>query len=378
MQFKLSSVQYVFFTNTPAHVHLYKHAIDRLQRQGHEVLVLGRDYGCTRALLEHYDLPHTIYGACGETKWSLFTSLPGHFVGIARAIRTVEPDHIFGMGAYAAFAGLISDAPPILLLDSEPTGIDHAISRRLARIILTPHAFRKDLGRHHYRFEGFKECAYLHPAVFDPDPSIRYRLGVGIDERYAVVRFNAFGSHHDIGRRGFSAEEQARLVEHLAEYVTVLVSSETAERIADHPDVEPYDLHPAYIHDVLAEASLLVADSQTMVTEAALLGTPAIRSNSFVGKSDMGNFVELERQGLIYNMRTFDDVLSVSSELLDGDPDSSDWRRRYVSYVSELIDLTELIVTVANDPDSVGRLPELTGFESRRDRPVGHDDALSQ
>lgn len=371
-------MHYVFFANTPAHVHLYKHTIDRLQQQGHEVLVLGRDYGCTIALLEHYDLPHTIYGGCGATKWSLFTSLPGHFIGIAKAIRSVEPDHIFGMGAYAAFAGLISGTPPVLLLDSETTGIDHAISRRLARIILTPHAFRKDLGRHHYRFEGFKECAYLHPAVFDADPSIRSRLGVGPDERYAVVRFNAFGSHHDIGRRGFSAEEQTRLVEHLAEYVTVFVSSESAVANRDHPEVESYDLHPACIHDVLAEASLLAADSQTMVTEAALLGTPAIRSNSFVGESDMGNFIELERQGLIYNLRSFDEVLSVSSGLLEVDSIPKDWQRRHEAYISELSNLTDLLVTVANEPESVGRISALTGFESRRDRTVGHDDALSQ
>jgi predicted glycosyltransferase len=43
-----------------------------------------------------------------------------------------------------------------------------------------------------------------------------------------------------------------------------------------------------------------------MTTEAAVLGTPAIRCNSFVGKRDMGNFIELEKKyGLIFN---FDSV----------------------------------------------------------------------
>ena len=41
---------------------------------------------------------------------------------------------------------------------------------------------------------------------------------------------------------------------------------------------------------------MVVADTQTIVTEAAVLGTPAIRYNSFAGENDMGNFVELEQK----------------------------------------------------------------------------------
>ncbi|WP_433623732.1 DUF354 domain-containing protein [Halomicrococcus sp. NG-SE-24] len=338
-------MRYLFFTNTPAHVHLYRHAVERLRDRGHDVLVLGRDYGCTAALLDYYDLPHELYGACDTTKYSLLRELPQHYLAIFRRTLQYRPDLVFGVGSYAAHAGAISQTPVVVVADSEPTTLDHLAARPFVDTFLTPHTFGKDLGTNHYEFQGFKELAYLHPAVYDPDPSIREELGVGPDERYVVLRFNAFGSHHDVGQSGFSRDKRRRLVTELAERATVFVSDEADGTVPER--ARAFDLHPARLHDALAEASLLVADTQTMVTEAALLGTPAIRSNSFVGDSDMGNFLELERQGLIYNRQAFSDVLERSVELVEDDTAKARWREKRDAYVADKVNLTEIIVDVA-------------------------------
>ena len=347
-------MKYLFFTNTPAHVHLYKHAVQELRERGHDVLVLGRDYGCTVALLEYYDLPYRIYGGCETTKWSLFRSLPGHYVEITKQVRRYDPDLIFGMGAYSAHAGVLAGAPVVLLLDSEPTGLDHAISRPFAELLLTPHAFRKDLGANHYRFRGFKECAYLHPAVYEPQIDVREALGVGPGKKYVVLRLNAFGSHHDVSHSGLTPERRRALIERLAEHATVFVSDEGRSMDFEDIDARPFDLHPGLMHDALAEAHLLVADTQTMVTEAALLGTPAIRSNSFVGEADMGNFVELERNDLIYNIADFDAVIERAIDLVADDSVPGIWRERRDAYMADTTNLTELIVDVALN----GAVPE--------------------
>jgi predicted glycosyltransferase len=344
-------------------VHLYKNAVRRLASDGHDVLVLGRDYECTRDLLAYYDLPFVIYGSCGTSKRSLLTSLPGHFVGIARTVRRFDPELVFGMGTYAAFGGTVARSPTVLILDSEPTSLDHSVSRPLATLILTPAAFGKDLGSKHYQFQGFKECAYLHPAVFESDPSVRSALGVAPDERYAIVRFNAFGSHHDVGQRGFSRDERGTLVATLAEHVTVFVSGDGASELATRAGVSEYDIHPARIHDALAEATLLVADSQTMVTEAALLGTPAIRSNSYVGDADMGNFVELERRGLVRNVRGLDEVIAAATGMLTDDSVEAQWQARRAAYVPGLVNLTGVIIELA---EHAGALTESTGLAPYR------------
>lgn len=353
-------MNYLVFTNTPAHVHLYKHAVDRWIEAGHRVRVLARDYGCTIDLLEYYDLPYTAYGSCGTTKGSLLRNLPGHYARIVPAVRRFGPDLILGMGAYAAHSGAISRTPTVLLLDSEPTSLDHVISRPFARAILTPEAFRKDLGSNHYCFAGYKECAYLHPDVFTPDPDVHDALGVDSDEPYAILRFNAFGSHHDVNHGGFTPDQRYELIERLADRATVFVSDEGGTIDLEGAPARPFDLHPALLHDALAEANLLVADSQTVVTEAGLLGTPAIRSNSFVGEDDMGNFIDLERAGLIHNVADFETVLKLADELL-GDPTvDAELQRRRHTHLANMVNLTDLIVDVAEHGGNVDRVEQVS------------------
>ena len=356
-------MRYLIFTNTPAQAHVYKHPVRELRARGHDVLVLARDYQCTVSLLDYYGVPHAVYGRLDSTKFSLARELPRHYRSILRRVRRYDPDLIFGMGSYAAHAGLVSRTPVVLLLDSEHHGLDHALARPFADALLTPHVFRKDLGPKHYRFRGYKECAYLHPDVYDPSPDVRDELGVDRDEQYSVVRFNAFGSHHDVGESGFSADQRQTLVDRLAEYGPVFVSSERDALSVSGPNVSSYDLHPARLHDALAEAHLVVADTATIATESALLGTPAVRSSSFVGDDDFGNFVALEREGLIDNYRSFDDVLARASELAADPSVPERWAAKRDAYVADMVNLSDLIVRVAAARGNIGRV---VGLSRRR------------
>jgi len=347
----------LFFVNTPAHAHLYKHAVSRLADAGHDPLVLARDYGCTVDILEYTDLPHEVYGYCGTSKGSLLARLPAHYARAMTRARRFDPDLIFGMGGYAAHTGAVLDTPAVLLIDSEATSLDHSVSTPFARAVITPDTFRERLCPDHYVFSSFKECAYLHPEIYEPDPTIRAELGLTADEPYVVVRLNAFGSHHDVGKEGLTPERRRRLIDELASEATVLVSDEGGDFDFGAVPARPFDLHPARIHDALAEASLLVADTQTMVTEAALLGTPAIRSNSFVGESDMGNFLELERRGLIYNESEFGAVLERATTLLEADGVADVWARRRRAYLETKENLTRVILELIAAGGHASRVP---------------------
>ena len=348
-------MRYLVFTNTPAHVHLYKNVVAELRDRGHEVRVLARDYGCTLALADAADLPYSVYGGCDTTKRSLLTNLPGQYARSLAAAHRFDPDVVFGIGAYAAPAGFLTGARTILVHDSEPTSLDHRIARSLADALLTPDTFRDDLGPKHRVFHGFKESAYLHPDRFSADPSVREALGVG-DDPFVICRLNAFGSHHDVGQGGFTVEQVRTLIEDLDDHATVFVSDEGGDLDVDATAGRRFDLHPARLHDALAEASLLVADTQTMVTEAALLGTPAVRSNSFVGADDMGNFVELEERGLVRNVGAFERVRETALDLMTDDGATDRWESRRRELLSETVDLTELLVNVAENPRGIDRV----------------------
>jgi len=349
----------LFFTNTPAHVHLFRNAIAELSKSGHEVSVLARDYGCTTALLDWHDIPFTCYGACDTSKSSLFRQLPAHYARIARATLAFDPDLIFGVGGYAAPAGALSRTPTILFHDSEPTTLDHYLSQPFARAIVTPSAFRKRLGENHFTFPGVLESAYLHPDRFTKQTTVRERLNVGEDEAYVVVRLNAFGSHHDVGHEGFTPAQRRDLIEHLDQFATVFVSDEGEDLSLEALPARDFDPHPALLHDALSEAALLVADTQTVVTEAALLGTPSIRSNSFVGDDDMGNFIELADRGLVRNVSEYETVRRESSELLQTDGIQRQWQQRRDEFLAESADLTSIITTLGTNGGDVTAIDEL-------------------
>ena len=95
-------------------------------------------------------------------------------------------------------------------------------------------------------------------------------------------------------------------------------------------DLEKYKLkiNPIYIHTVLYYASLYVGDSQTMATEAALLGTPSIRFNSFVGANDMSNFTMLENDyNMMKNLNSYDYLIKIVNKYL-ADIDNVKYRQR--------------------------------------------------
>ncbi|WP_121744952.1 DUF354 domain-containing protein [Natronorubrum halophilum] len=350
------------FANTPAHVHLYRHAVDRLETAGHDVLVLTREYACTTDLLEFFEMPYRVYGEHGTDRYSklrFVRELGDQIRTIGREARRFDPDVVFGRGPYAAYAGTLTRTSIVLVLDDEPGEFNYAVSRPFADCILSPEVTRRDLGDAHYTFEGFKECAYLHPEVFERDEDVRSVLRVDPDEPYVIVRFNALDALHDTNLEGFRADQRRDLIERLSEHATVFVSDEGDDMDFQDLPARSYDLHPALIHDAMAEASLLVADTGTMATEAALLGTPTLR---FRGTDDheYGEFQELERAGLAEQFAEYETVRDRALEVLTADDASARWHRRRKAYVTDMVNLTELLVEVAESCGSVDRLSSST------------------
>lgn len=152
-------------------------------------------------------------------------------------------------------------------------------------------------------------------------------------------------AYHDVGFTGLSPGMLERLVDMLSEYGTVFISSENELPSA----LSPYRLRirPEDIHHVLYFADLYVGDSGTMSSEAAMLGTPSIRTNTMVGDDDENVFKELEER---YNLlRSYDDenqAFRAIEQLLDYGIDRIDWRVRRDRLIVDQPDVTRRIVDV--------------------------------
>ena len=185
-------------------------------------------------------------------------------------------------------------------------------------------------------------------------------VGLGLGDPFVVMRFVAWQAAHDRKHHGLDLATKRALVKEVEQYARVLITCESPlpEEFERYGIAAP----PERIHDLLYYATLLIGDSQTMTTEAAVLGTPAIRCNSFVGPSDMANFIELEREyGLIYSFREPQEALNMSLELLSQPDLNEQWARKRESMLECKIDVTQFIVDfIENYPESLRKYKEET------------------
>jgi len=106
---------------------------------------------------------------------------------------------------------------------------------------------------------------------------------------------------------------------------------------------------PAAIHDLLYYANGYVGDSQTMIAmEAGILGTPAIRSNSFADSADVSRTSPPWRRncGLLQSFGDEQAAVEMTKELVE-DPDTqARWEERRQELIDESVDVTDTIVDV--------------------------------
>ena len=90
---------------------------------------------------------------------------------------------------------------------------------------------------------------------------------------------------------------------------------------------------------------MFVGDSQTMTSEAAVLGTPAVKCNSFAGRLAVPNELE-QRYGLCYSFRPEQQeaFFAKIDELLSMPDLKAEWQTRRKKMLAEKIDYSAFLV----------------------------------
>jgi len=351
------------FINTPAQVHFYTKIAEGLKKRGYKIMFLVRDYGETIELLNELGFKYFVFSKSVKSKYGKIMKLPFALFKATYQHFRFKPDIIFGPGIYSAFSSYFWRKPCIVFTDSEPrvnlsVSIQFKLLMPFIKVIITPTSFIDDLGSKQLRINSFKELAYLHPDYYKPNNEIFDLLKLSNNEDYAMVRFNSLDTTHDIGIKGFQLRDKIALVKMLSEYTNVFVSFEGAAP----KEIERYKLKipKSRIHDVLYYAKLFICDTQTMATEAAILGTPVIRSNSFVGKKDMGNFIELEKKyGLIFNIRDTKRAIKKAEEMIQNPNLNREWQDKKEKMLEDKCDITKFMVWfIENYPQSFKDIKE--------------------
>jgi len=262
-------------------------------------------------------------------------------------LKSYKPDIVTGIGGeFITPVSKLFGIPSIVFTDSEPVPIDNFLTYPIATAIYTPSCFTKDLGNRQVRYDGYHELAYLSPDYFTPDPAGLDEIGINENEPYSILRFVAWKASHDIGQQGLSLDEKRQIVQKLQNYGRVFITSE--KELPTEFDSFRLNLPAHRMHDLMYYAQLFMGDGATMATEAAILGTPAVRSSSMA--LNMGNFVELmDRYNLVYSYYDAESALEKAVQILDQVNSKQDWQLKRDQMLADKIDVTKLIVMALED-----------------------------
>jgi len=311
----------------------------------HELAVTARDKDIAMRLLKAYGIEHTVVGRAGRGKSGLIREWIERDRKIYSIARRFHPDILIGIhNPCIAHIAWITRAKSIIFTDTEHAKIASWVTFPFSDVICTPSCFQKNLGKKQVKYNGYHELAYLHPNYFQPDPSVLCELGLSENDRFYVVRFVSWQASHDIGQHGLDMATKRKLVEETSKYGRVMITSEShlPEEFEKYRITAP----PERLHDLLYYATMYIGEGGTMATEAAVLGTPAIRvSSRAVANSNPGNFVELgDRYQMVYSFPQAIDAIDKAESLLQQNNLKEVWQRKRELLLKEKIDVTQFMV----------------------------------
>jgi uncharacterized protein len=345
----------LFEINHPGHIHLFRNLAGELDKKGITSHFLIKSEPVIEDLAKFYGLDYFKMGTKGKGLLLKYVYQVAFLLKTIRMVRRLKPALGLGVSMNLPLVSRFTKMKSIGF-DDDDMAITPVFAKyaNQASVILTPSSLAKEKrGENHITYEGFHELAYLHPLRFMPDESVYKVLGIDKKTDYILVRFNSFEAHHDIGQGGLSFNQKMELIRKLEKHGKVFISSEKAI----DPAFESYRLpdRPELIHSVLAFAKMYVGESQTMTSEAAVLGTPALKCNTFAGRLSIPNELE-EKYGLCYSFLPgdFNKMLLKMDELLTMNDLKENWQLRRKKLLEDKIDVTGFFAWfVENFPESV-------------------------
>jgi len=337
-------MKFIFELAHPKHYYQFRATMHRLESEGHKILVVARDKDVLLKILEEENRAYAIYGQHGKRMLRKFTALPELFITYYKIVKKFGPDVIVSKASpYAAIISKFYQVKTAITPDSEVVTLTNKFVAPHSDVVITPKTFKVDFGQKHRFINGFFEDCYLHPSIFTPNAAVLDTLQLKPGQPYFILRFIGWTANHDVNNFGFSAEEKEKLVARLEPHGQVFISSEAA--LPENLEKYRIKIPASQMHSALHFAKIYVGDSQTMATESALLGTPSVRYNSFVGPNDMSNFIILENQyGILKNCASFADVENHIDGLLANPGSKQTWLKKRQSYYEQVGDVNEQIV----------------------------------
>lgn len=339
---------FLFFFVHPSKVHLFRHTINSLLKEGHKVDIAIITKDILEDLVKKQGWTYTNIFPEGRRieKLPILLSTAINFIRtlwrLWKFTRNKTYD-LFITDDCLTIIGKIKNTPSLMFIDDDINVVpESALLLSTANHIIAPNC--TELGKFNSKkigFNGYKELAYLHPNYFSPNIE-KVKIFNPELKPYAILRLVSLTASHDRGKKGISDTDLQKIISILSKKYAVYIS---AERPLSK-DFEAYRLKlPSEdIAHALYYADLFIGDSQTMSSEAAVLGTPSIRINDFVGKINVMEEKET-KYDLSYGFKPSDFTKMIEKiESLIAQPDLKiKWQEKKKRMINDCEDINKFI-----------------------------------
>ncbi len=331
----------LFYLGHPAHFHLFKNLFTKLIENGTEIKIVIK----TKDILEHlliennYKFINIYDKERKDNKLQILYALIEKDIKLFNVISKYKPNYLLGTSIEITHIGKLLNIPSIVVNEDDFDVVPEfaILSYPFATKIIAPYCCKvgKIWENKRIGYNGYHELAYLHPKYYKPKKN--YNIN-----KYIIIRMSALNAYHDKNISGMTLELVKNIINKVKKEYFIFISYE-----GNIPEeLKKYQLKIKYseIHDFIYYASLVVSDSQTMSAEAAVLGTPSLRYNDFVGR--INYLEELEHKyGLTFGFRKNEQkkLLDKLDDLLIKNNLKEIWKEKRNKMLSEVDDLNEVI-----------------------------------
>jgi len=358
-------LKYLFQLNHPAHFHLFKHVIEQLLNLDHKIKIVTRDKDILTDLLSDMDAVNIAPTYRKQSKLSIVFDLFRRDYEVYKIAKKWKPDVMVGTAIEISHVGKILKIPSVFYGedDAKLVFLGSILCYPFCTNIVSPVSCDNYIWNNKtISYHGFQKLAYLHPNWFKPD---RNKVNIQSDKRYFVLRFASLNAYHDSKANGINNSTAYQIIELLKPHGEILISSE--RDLPTHFEDYRFQGNVKDIHHYLYYADMYLGDSQSMAVESAMLGTPGIRFNNFVGK--IGVLEEIEKvYKLSFGFSTDDKemMLEKVKEIAENQDYSEKFRERRKKLLDEKIDVCAFFVWFLNNyPKSINILKDDPSYQDR-------------
>jgi len=362
-------MKYLFFFVHPSKFHVFRNTINSLISKGHSVDVLITSKDVLEDLVKSEGWNYTNIFPEGRK----MKGVPPYISSGINFFRTIfrlykytknKKYDLFITDDLLVYNGIWEKIPSIVFCDDDLSVVKQfALVLSKATHVLSPDI--TDLGKYSSKkisFPGYKELAYLHPNSFNPDITVVKEFNPDLIP-YFIIRLVSLRAYHDVGMKGISNEQVRKLIDLLSSHGKVYISSEKQLP----KEFEQFKLNINYrdIAHVLYYANIFIGDSQTMTSEAAVIGTPAFRCNDFAGKISVMEEKEY-KYGLSFNFppSRFEEMYTKIETFLINKKLKDEFRLKRNKMLKDKIDLSQFMIYLfENYPISIQDLKNIS-FEN--------------